>query len=703
MRARTLFAILLLGALAAPAAQGARRAGPLKLVRVPQDAKTLAAAIPRVADGGVIQLAAGTYPSPKNGFSIKNTRKGFTVRAAPGAAVVLDGGGSRALLAFMNSDRTRGKRVIFERLTFANGFSSQGGKSGGVTLSKAEALFRQCVFVANRADGPTGGGAVKVLEGSQGTFVNSRFVGNSSRVRGGAMSVRGEVIIQGGEFVGNRTNLPGHDPRSFGGAIMVLDGTLGVTGTRFEDNQAGWVGGAIYAIGNWDKGSAVVVVRSSFVENKTVSDPCCPRVPPESSTGGALHAEDLTTLRVERSLLLRNRAELGGAIDAYRAVVEITGSVLQGNQTSLVQSPGIGGAISIFSRDGSDASTGFGALNRRPGKLVVSQSLLPGGGEVARPSHRGGCVAAIGDLARMYGAGGLPPAGTLADNRARMELHGVVFADCNVGPGSDGSGGSGGAFLADLVDLVMEDSMVLASDAGGGGAFGGGGALRNESAARIVRSAFANNSATARGGALDITGSTVEVAESRFYRNDVVPGSGDPFGSSRGASIFSQPGTNPPRDVAGVVSSSAFADDLGLPLFEVDRALPPINAMRYDGNRFASALFGDMALINNLVAPGGVNVAGLNGLVRGATRKSLVPNFFVPALHEGALRVVPSPRSLGPGAAAPTASLLAYAWTGFGAQLAGQALTQRSGLLEVGPGSYSLVVDGVVAATVSVP
>ncbi len=53
-----------------------------RLVRVPQDAKTLDVAIGRVADGGVIEMAAGTYPSPPNGFAINNARKGFTVRAA---------------------------------------------------------------------------------------------------------------------------------------------------------------------------------------------------------------------------------------------------------------------------------------------------------------------------------------------------------------------------------------------------------------------------------------------------------------------------------------------------------------------------------------------------------------------------------------------------------------------------------------------
>src|SRR5262245_38817895 len=118
-----------------------------KVVRVPQDAKTLAAAIKSVPDGGVIELAAGTYASPGTGFLINNAKKGFAVRAAAGAAVAIDGGGSRQLLRYVNSDRARGKLVTFERINFQNGFSGKNGTSGGVTMSKAEALFRTCSFV----------------------------------------------------------------------------------------------------------------------------------------------------------------------------------------------------------------------------------------------------------------------------------------------------------------------------------------------------------------------------------------------------------------------------------------------------------------------------------------------------------------------------------------------------------------------------
>lgn len=688
--------------LAAPALHAARGGSGSKLVRVPQDAKTLAVAIPKVADGGVIEMAAGTYPSPgAAGFLINNARKGFTVRAAAGAAVAIDGGGTRALLRFANSDRARGKQVIFERITFQNGFSADTGKSGGVTLSKSDALFRNCVFVNNRAAAPqTGGGAVKALEGSTAGFVNTSFRGNSSQLRGGALVVRSAVVtIQGGDFTGNRTNLPGHNPNSFGGAIVVIDGTLRVTGTRFEGNETGWVGGAIYAIGNWNKGSDVFVTRSSFLNNQAVRDPGSAGT--ERTTGGALHAEDLTTMRVHQSLFRGNRAEMGGAVDDYRAVVEIYGSVFQANQTTLAQPDGgVGGAISVLSADHADASTNFGAVNRRAARLVVAQSLLQGGPGIGRVSVSGGCILAGGDGVRQYGGGAVPQAGTLAENRASVEVRGTVLQDCDAESGA-GTVAAGGALLGDLIDLVMTDSMVLDSDARGNGAVGGGVALRQESNARIERTAFARDSAQRSGGALFLSGSAAQVLDSRFYANDVVPGIQEGLSDSRGAALFSTPllDASRLRDVTGLIVGSAFSENAGLPVWEVDPPSGPVNDLRYSGNRFNPVVFGDRVYVNTLAAPNGLDPAGLNGLIifrpgRPATDKTDVVNALVPGLHEGALLAVPSPDSVGPSPTAPTASYLAYAWTGGQAQVNGFQLNQKAGLLEVSPGDFALVVDG---------
>jgi hypothetical protein len=300
----------------------------------------------------------------------------------------------------------------------------------------------------------------------------------------------------------------------------------------------------------------------------------------------------------------------------------------------------------------------------------------------------------------MYG-GGVPQAGALADNRARIEIRGTVFSDCDVETSTPGGTGTGGALVGDLIELVMEDSMILDSDARGIGAAGGGIALRQESNARIVRTTFARNSAQRSGGALNLNGATVQVDDSRFYSNDVVPGSFEAVGESRGAAIFSTPLQDPARlrNVAGLVSNSAFNDNAGLPLFETEPQSGPINDLRYDNNRFTPVLFGELVYVNNRLASGGASVDQLNSL----TRKSAVPNTRLFGPREGVLRLVPSANAVGAGAPFPLASTLAYAWSGGSAQLGSQALTGKAGLLEVPPGGFTLTVDGTAVATATAP
>src|SRR4029079_7364150 len=226
-----------------------------------------------------------------------------------------------------------------------------------------------------------GGGAVDVLEGSEATFADCSFRGNSARQRGGAMEGRGSLVtLLRGEWVGNRTNLPGHDPHSFGGAIMVLDGALRVTGTRFENNEAGWEGGATDALGNYGVGADLLISDASFIANQALPDPCCTIADPTG--GGAIHVEDQTTLRIQRSAFVRTRADIGAAVDGFRASVEVYGSVFQQNGLPAGHRGGAGGAIAVMSTDSADDSTGGGAINRPPGRLVVTRSLLQGVGEL---------------------------------------------------------------------------------------------------------------------------------------------------------------------------------------------------------------------------------------------------------------------------------------------------------------------------------
>lgn len=683
-RRRLLVAFLIFALFCALPALGAPRRA--KVIRVPKDIKDLPTAIRSVKDGDIIEMAQGTYPAPPKGFSISNLGKAFTIRAAAGATVILDGKGTATILRFKNGNRSRGKRVTFERLIFQNGFSKTEGDGGAVTLSAAEARFVNCKFLSNTASGrTTGGGAVRVIAGSDATFVNTEWRGNSSANRGGALEINfSTAAIEGGAFLENRTNLPGHKRTASGGAIYVLDGTLRVSDARFERNQAGWVGGAIYAFGKWADPvdvpkSDLTVVRSTFLENVAINDPCC--APAGPTQGGAIHVENQTTLRLQHSHLLANRARLGGAIDNYRAIVEVTGSQFQWNRALEGTALGSGGAIFAASNE----TAADGLINRRPSAVTIADSLLQGG--ISEPAaHTGGCITAGGDASRAYGENGAVQMGTLDENRARIEVRSSVFADCDVQREPTG-GGFGGALQANLANLILEDSMVVESDARGDNAGGGGVSVQGESVAAIARTTFARNSAST-GGALHAGGSTIQVSQCRFFGN--LAGSFGNLAQSRGAAVFAIPllAQHRPRNVSGAVTDSTFSQNAGLAVWDAAPASGPVNEVLYHNNQFHETTFGDRVYVHTRLAPNGADVATMNTLKGNSGN---LRQFSPPVA--GTLRAAPS--VVGTGAPAAAATFLHFAWSGRSASLDGQVLTARSGIVPAGPGPHTLVVDGV--------
>ncbi|MFN8642846.1 MAG: hypothetical protein U0802_14790 [Candidatus Binatia bacterium] len=122
------------------------------VLRVPADVADLQAAITRSPPVASSSLAAGTYTPPANGFAINDTGRAFTIRAASGATVVLDGGGSRDLVRLINSSVGAGRPVVFESLVFRNGRSTSEGIAGGVTVQRGQVTFRGCTFDSNRSD-----------------------------------------------------------------------------------------------------------------------------------------------------------------------------------------------------------------------------------------------------------------------------------------------------------------------------------------------------------------------------------------------------------------------------------------------------------------------------------------------------------------------------------------------------------------------
>jgi len=133
------------------------------VIHVPGDAVTLQAAVNMVNDGNIIELAAGTYTAPAGGWIFNDLGKGFTIRAASGATVILSGGGTTNILHQINSALSNGRSIVYQDLIFANGYSTTNGFAGGVTLQQAEATFINCVFQNNVGNHPAAGGGGTVV------------------------------------------------------------------------------------------------------------------------------------------------------------------------------------------------------------------------------------------------------------------------------------------------------------------------------------------------------------------------------------------------------------------------------------------------------------------------------------------------------------------------------------------------------------
>jgi hypothetical protein len=685
------------------------------LIRVPSDVPDLQSAINQINDGGIIELAAGTYYSPEGGFRISNMGKGFTIRAAPGAMVYLDGTGSRDILRLMNTDVALGRPIVFENLTFRNGLSQTDGIAGGVTLHYAQATFKNCVFQNNRGNQPTtGGGGTLVALYSTAFFLDSTWSGNSAKNYGGGLAVNEQatVYIHNSQFINNRTNLPNHLPQAAGGGLHVGNSTVRVTNTRFEGNQAGYVGGGMYARGDWTgSGANVIVMNSTFVNNQAVRDASVSYSLPTEA--GALHVEDLTTTKVYNSRFVTNSAHTGGGVVTYRAYLEIYNSVFQGNRaTATGAATGFGGAIMALSND----TPADGGTNRRSAYLKVEGSLIQGRyGSVTTVGQTGGGLYAAGDSNRMYGQNGVGQQGDAATNRATVIIRNTAFYDTDVQEtvGAPGTG-VGGGLTVDLVNLTMENSIVARADAFGvTNSSGGGMAILDQSSATITNSTFARNTSQMFGAGIFVQGSALTMTGGHLIANEISPGVSEPIWTSYGAAVFASPDTGRNLAVTGTIQNVIISSNIGLPIFDDDRTSGPINDLRYNGNQIYSTTFGDQIYTDSIAGYCCKTVAQLNSLVvsrSNGTSTDKSPNNDNVALGSapivGAILAVPSSvlaTNASGDSAPPTTSYLVYAWSGGSATLDGSPVSDYAGLSSyTSAGAHTLSVGGTpFLATIS--
>lgn len=658
-------------------------------------ASALQQALNDVADGGTVEVAGGNYQAPSGGFTIY-APKGFTVRAASGAAVTLDGGGSTDIVRLANTTIGTGRPVTFQQVTFANGRSTQNFIGGAITLGNTEAVFIGCTFRNNATNPSTTGGGVWI-DNSTVSFQDCNFADNTSKNYGAAMSaLNSRVFVRGTRFTGNRVNLPGHIPNAPGGAMFINSSTMRIANCRFENNQAGYVGGAIYALGGWrDPVSTpsvdLVVTDSAFINNEATRDHSVSFNAP--TVGGAVHVEDQTTARFLNCRFITNTARQGGSISSYRAITEVVGCTFESNRaTGTGNSEGIGGTIICLSFDGVDATTNNGTLNRRSASLFMTDSIVRGlGGE----GRQGSGIFVSGDLNSAYGFGGVvrdtsqPPEA----NRSVVVLNRVAFMDLSA-RGSSGTPGTGGGFMGDFIDLKIDNSIFASCSATD---HGGALQLVQGSAATITNTTFAKNDAGSLGGAIAMFGGSLNMSATNLVDNRI-------SGSGNGAALTTSPDTSsggrPPVDMTGMIQNCVFSNNSGRStIYDGDRNAAPFNRLQYNGNQIypgdATAFYSDSV--------GNLSVAQLNSLPPIAradgtnSDKSTVPNTAPSSASVvGAVLMIPRTvlQSGAPGETVPIPSNLVFAWSGGSASLDGYA--QNGGY-----GRVPTLVDGVHTLTVN--
>jgi hypothetical protein len=677
-------------------------------------AQSLQDALDNVADGGVIELAAGTYAAPAGGWHIypdlSGGTKSLTVRALNGANVVLDGGGTTQIFTF-----TTPKPVTFQGLTFANGVSTVDFHGGAMSTDHVQATFISCTFQNNAGNAPTTGGGGLWLASSTVLFQSCTWTNNTSMHYGGALSSdQSRVYIRDSKFTGNRVNVPNHSFFSAGGAINGNASTIHLDNTRFDSNQAGYVGGAIYVYGGWQDPVTtprmnLVVNNCLFTGNFVLKDPSSSFTAP--TAGGAIQLEDQTKGSFYNCRFINNNAKQGGAIASYRTVTDFQGCVFKNNEAKGTDpSDGLGGAIFVISDDNPGDSTVNGTVNRPSARLSVTDCLFqgPGGGVIS--AHQGGGIFVAGDLHAMYGQG-VNKNGTLEVNRAVATLQRVVFADLAT---SDTGNSSGGALTGDFVNLSADHCIVQNCSTT---QYGGGFEFVRESTVNITNTTFAKNSAGLLGGGITMFGGFMNLDRCNFLDNSLTGP-----GANGGWSIMTAPdaggGGLPAFDMTGFVQNCVLNNIGGsYAIYDNDRNPPstPFNRMQYNGNQIypgdRTTLFNDNLGAFDVAALNLLKIARLDGTT---SIKSAVPNAGLgsPGVTGQILMVPPTVLSSGaPGETLPLPAYLGFTASGGTPSLDGSAQRTFAGVvptsvngvhtLTVGSSSFSTVPPAGNALNIS--
>ena len=263
------------------------------------------------------------------------------------------------------------------------------GTGAGLSITNSNVTFIDCIFENNVKTGyrvNTTAGAVFIEGGSTVYFFNSTWRNNTSEDGGAGLAAKIRLFSSIPPNFSIIERLP-PPPTSIpvGGALNLVNSSVRITNTRFENNLSGGHGAAVYILGQWSTaGSNVLISNSSFVNNR-VDRSIVYSSPIE---GGAINIEDNSILKIYNSRFIKNSAGIGGALNIFRARAEVYNSVFLGNQaTDKTSSSGFGGAISMNFYDRPDASS-----------LIIEDSYIQGKFEdVTTVAQYGGGIHAHGN------------------------------------------------------------------------------------------------------------------------------------------------------------------------------------------------------------------------------------------------------------------------------------------------------------------
>ena len=497
-------------------------------VTVPGNYPTVQAAINAVLngslpDGTTIDVQAGVF---NEALVVSNTGKSFTVRGAGASATFIDaiGKGAPALTMYQATGQ-----IIFSRLTFRRGAPAVAA-GGGFVITRSSPSFVDCVFEQNAASAGGGGalmtsnasftrciirnnsaarsgGGVLILDGSRPVFLATDIVNNSSGT--------------GGNGVGNA---------GVGGGVDARDSFPTFRGSRVSGNASKFAAGGIYHGGEFGSpyGIARLVVEDSEVADNLSSPHSAADNPAE---GGGIHIEDNAQATLTRVRVLRNRANSGGGLNAYRARYDIVDSIIDANQAI---SRGDGGLQGGFGGGIHATSTNVGTPARPASIVNLTGTLLRNSTAIT-----GGGIVVTGDV-------NLPATLTLVNS----------VLDSNQ------TQNQGGGVLLSRANLTSTNSMIIRNSALAGSVpFGGGILISTSSSATLRQTTIARNTAGVYGGGIFMDGnSSIDIAGSQIYDNTVTA---PPSGQGGGA-LFVGPNGNQ----TGQVATSTIADNNGYQIVE---------------------------------------------------------------------------------------------------------------------------------------